>query len=575
MYRSLAVAWILLAPATLAARVSVSFEGVSKELERQIRASVEIASAKDETPAATLQSLHRRAPDQIRQCLKPLGYYRADVAGELVASGSDWQARYRVTAGEPLLVTRADIVLAGAGRDDSSLGLALARFPLRPGDTLRHDRYEAGKKALVDAAAARGYLDARFDSSQMRIDLQAYTCDIVIHFQSGPRYLYGRVILDQDIVDTLLLLSAIPFKEGDSLELAGLRKLQNNLAEVPYFSQAQVELKREDADGLKIPVEVQLLPRKTQRYEFGLGYGTDTGLRGRAEVGFRRLNHRGHNATLRVEASEIERSLSAEYKVPPLFPRKALWTFGVGGGDFSPDWSSTRALRLSVTPSRPVAGWRAAVGLGYEIDAFEISVTQDTSSLLVLRTEWDRTRADDVRLPRFGSRIRLGLRGSHDAVLSSATFFEVNTEARGIVTLLPDVRLLSRGQANYTGSPAFESLPPSARHVAGGSQSVRGYDYETLGPVDEYGAQVGGQALLTGSAELDYLFVHAAGRWGIAVFADVGNAAASFESFHFESGAGAGLRWASPVGMVRLDLAWPLSQPDLSYKLHFSMGPDL
>jgi translocation and assembly module TamA len=111
--------------------------------------------------------------------------------------------------------------------------------------------------------------------------------------------------------------------------------------------------------------------------------------------------------------------------------------------------------------------------------------------------------------------------------------------------------------------------------VAGGSQSVRGYDYETLGPVDSLGAQVGGQALLAGSLEMDVLFIHALGRWGLAVFADAGNAAGSFDSFHFETSAGAGLRWASPIGMVRLDFAWPLSQPDLPYRIHFSMGPDL
>ena len=576
MPRSLvALLLTLCMPAALYARVSVSFQGVSKEMEQQIKASVEIAAARDDTAAGTVQNLHRRAPEQIRESLKPLGYYRVEVEGELTSSGSDWKAFYRVNAGQPLRVTRTDIVLEGAGRSDSSLIRATSRFPLKPGDTLRHDRYDAGKNAIVDAAAARGYLDARFDTSQMRIDLQAYTCDLVLHFQTGPRYLYGPVTMVQDIVDTLLLVGSIPFKEGDSLELAGLRKLQANLSEATYFSQAQVELRREAADGLKVPIEVQLLPRKTQRYEFGLGYGTDTGIRGRAEVGFRRLNRRGHSAALRVEASEIERSLSATYKVPPMFPRKAVWTFGAGVGDFSPEWSSTRAIRLSVTPSRQVAGWRAALGLGYEIDAFEISVLQDTSSLFVLKTEWDRTYVDDVRLPRYGTRFRLGLRGSHDAVLSSATFIEATADARSIVTVLPDVRLVTRGEVAYTGSPTFEMLPPSARQVTGGSQSVRGYDYETLGPVDEYGAQIGGQALLVGSLEMDWLFLHKAGRWGLAAFADFGNAATSFANFHFESGAGGGLRWASPVGMVRLDVAWPWSRPEEPHRFHFSMGPDL
>ncbi len=569
------IALLLLCPGPAGAKVSVDFVGVSKDLERQIKASVEIAAAGDEASSGTIQSLHRRAPDQIRACLRPMGFYWAQVEGDLTGSDDKWSARYRVDAGEPLLVTRAHVALEGPGQGDSILLRAVDAFPLQTGDTLRHDHYETGKKAIALAAAARGYLDARFDSSVMRIDLETHTCEVVLILQTGPRYLYGPVRLLQDEVDPRLLLGSVPFEEGDSLDLAGLRKLQSNLGEAPYFSQAQVELKREEADGLKIPVEVDLQPRKTQRYEFGLGYGTDTGVRGRAEVGFRRLNRRGHNGSIRLEASELERSFSADYRVPPLFPKKVLWTFGFGAGDFSPDWSTTRALRFSVSPSRMVGVWRAALALSYEIDRFEISVTTDTSSLLVLKTEWMFLRADDVRQPRRGARLQLGLRGSHDAVLSSASFIEATSEARGIITLLPDLRLLSRGQINYTGSPDFEELPPSARQVAGGSQSVRGFDYETLGPVDVYGAQVGGQALITSSVEMDFLFIHALGRWGLAVFADAGNAARSFNSFHFETGAGAGVRWSSPVGMLRLDFAWPLSQPGEPYRFHFSMGPDL
>jgi translocation and assembly module TamA len=395
-------------------------------------------------------------------------------------------ARYRVVTGEPC-ASIAPTSKARPGQSDSILLRAANGFPLSVGDTLRHDRYDKGKKAIAEAAAARGYLDARFDSSQMRIDLEAYTCDVVLHMETGPRYLYGHVTLIQDIVDTLLLVGMIPFKEGDSLEVSGLRRLQANLSEATYFSQAQVELRREDADGLKIPIEVQLMPRKTQRYEFGLGYGTDTGVRGRVEVGFRRLNRRGHSAILRAEASQIERSLSAEYKVPPAYPRTALWTYGFGMGDFSPDWSSTRAIRLSVTPSRMVAGWRAALGLAYEIDAFEISVTEDTSSLLVLRTEWDHTRADDIRFPRYGAKIRLGLRGSHDAVLVGHS--SRPAEARGIATLLIHARIDARS-GGYTARPLRKTA------------AVRAFDrrFQTCvatitdsGSPDEYGAQVGGR----------------------------------------------------------------------------------
>jgi translocation and assembly module TamA len=132
-------------------------------------------------------------------------------------------------------------------------------------------------------------------------------------------------------------------------------------------------------------------------------------------------------------------------------------------------------------------------------------------------------------------------------------------------------RVLLRGTAGYTVDDVFAELPPSIRFFAGGDYSVRGFDFKTLGPVDGNGEVVGGSRLIELSAEYEH---DVKPRWSIAVFADGGNAFDE-HGLDMRTGAGIGTRWRSPVGPVRIDIAWPVNDPLHGPRLHVSLGPDL
>lgn len=105
---------------------------------------------------------------------------------------------------------------------------------------------------------------------------------------------------------------------------------------------------------------------------------------------------------------------------------------------------------------------------------------------------------------------------------------------------------------------------------AGGDQSVRGYDYQTLSPRDDQGNREGGRYMFAGSLEYQYRIAE---RWRIATFVDQGNAFNSLGD-KMNTGAGFGVRWVSPVGPLRLDLAHAFDE-DKGWRIHFSMGPEL
>jgi translocation and assembly module TamA len=131
------------------------------------------------------------------------------------------------------------------------------------------------------------------------------------------------------------------------------------------------------------------------------------------------------------------------------------------------------------------------------------------------------------------------------------------------------MRVLSRAAAGWTWRQKFSDLPPSIRFFAGGDNSVRGYDYESLGP-ERNGEVIGGERLLTGSVEFDVLLRE---RWSAALFTDAGSA--FDDSPELSRSVGVGLRWYSPLGPLRLDLAHPLDDVERSFRIHVSLGPDL
>jgi translocation and assembly module TamA len=534
---------------------------------------LEIARAAD-TGAMMLDRavrLHRTADTDIETALEPFGFYRPRIRKSLRQDGEALVARYAIDPGPAVLLTRVDILLAGDGAGDPAFQEQIESFPLSRGDTLLHLPYEAAKLGLITLAADSGYLDARFDTSLIRVNREESTAEIVLHFVTGPRYRFGPVSFEQSVLDPAFLRTRVPFETGDLYQRDQVLELQASLAEDPYFERVEVIPRPERAESLLVPIDVVLVPRPSQAYEAGLGYGTDNGPRGRALARFRRLNRKGHHAEAELVGSFIERSGSVQYMVPAFGHPKGVLTFLAGYAILNPTTSDSRTWVTSVRLSRPRLGWRETFSLSWQREAFRVASDSATSTLLLPGASWERTRADSRIFPLRGLRTRLDLQGAHDGVLSSASLLRVSANAKLVYGLGERMRALVRGDVGRIFTSQFRELPPTLRFFAGGDQSVRGFGYQSLGPRDPKGKVIGGQNLLVGSLEVDYRI---APRWALAAFTDAGNALADF-SLELEQSVGAGIRWVSPIGLLRVDGAIPLTEPGAPFRFHLSIGPDL
>ncbi|HKI05623.1 MAG TPA: autotransporter assembly complex family protein [Thermoanaerobaculia bacterium] len=555
-----------------ALRLKVEVEGVRRELERNIRSVLSLEKLEQkELSEESIRRLHADAPGEIEEALQPFGYYRPQVRSELRQEGEQWIARYEVDAGPAIKVASVDLRIAGAGGDDDRFRQIAADFPVKQGDVLFHPDYEEGKQALIELAAEEGYLDAAFQENQVRVDLQRYQADVIVHYDTGPRYLFGDVRFNQNVLDPDLLTGYVTFKKGDPLDVNKVLELQSAISDSPYWSRVEVVTRQEQAQGLEVPIDVDLVPAKTMRFTGGLGYGTDTGPRGTGAWELRRINRRGHRGEAELRASQIEQSLQLSYQIPGPYPRTDVLSFNTAYQRQDTDTSLSETGLIGAQRTQSRGGWREALSLTYQREDFEVGLDNGISNLLVPGASWERVQADDRIYTTNGYRLRLSIQGAEGSVLSDSSFVQGNVQAKAIRTLGERNRLIGRAEVGYTATDEFRELPPRFRFFAGGDQSVRGFAYQALGREDEAGNIIGGESLMVASLEYELRFLE---KWGAAVFYDTGSASESFGGV-LARGAGVGVRWRSPIGPIRADVAWGLSEEGRPIRFHLNIGPDL
>jgi translocation and assembly module TamA len=576
-----AVSGLLLGPAPVSAaeKVRVEIDGLSRDLRNNVLANLSLQEARgdDDLTEERIRRLHTRSEEEIGLALQPFGYYRPTVQATLEREGDTWVARYVVDPGPPLKVTTEDLQIRGAGEQDSGFQELVRDFPLKPGETLYHPDYESGKEALTEYAAENGYLDAAFDTSEIRVDLDRYTADVVLHFSTGPRYLFGPVVFHQNFLNPDLLRGYVTFEQGAPLNVNTLLRLQDALSGSPYFQRVEVIPRQEEAEGLKVPIHVNLTASRPRRWSTGLGYGTETGVRASALLELRRINRRGHRGETELRLSEIEKTFRATYLIPGAYPRTDVLTFSLGYAQFDPASSKSDTFLVGVGRTQARGSWREGFSLNFQREDFEVGLDSGTAEMLMPQATWSRVKADDRIYTTNGQRIQADFRVADDSVLSNVSFLQAKAEGKVIRSFAGRFRFISRAQLGYTQTDQFRELPPTIRFFAGGDQSVRGYSFQSLGEKDEAGNTIGGKSLVTASAEIEYQFLERwrfLEKWGVAAFYDAGNALNSLGS-SLEQGAGVGLRWVSPIGPIRADVAWALTEPGTPLRFHLTVGPDL
>jgi len=571
-----------------AQRVELEISGLDKELQENVTAHLGIAQLvqhaglipfmpgdKDRPALAVTETnirrLHRQATRDIEAALQPFGYYEPVIDAQLSRDGDTWKAVYHVDTGPATRIEQLDIQISGAGQTDERILSARKASQLKPGRRLLHSDYETTKEKLLQAALASGYLDARYRLAELRILKAQRQAQIRLLLDTGPRYFFGPISIEQDILDPDFIQQFVHIRQGEPFNTSALLELQLALSDSGYFSRVEVDPQRAAATDFHVPVVITTEPSKPRRYAVGLGYGTDTGPRLSLASEFRRINRRGHGILADIQLSDILQSVGAQYQIPigNLVSDRLVFSSRAEFETFADVGTSDR-YTLGVSRNEAWGPLQRRLYFNYQHEDFSLGDDDGKVDFFIPGITLSQLRADDVLFPRRGYSWNADLRGS-PGVISDTTFLRLDLAGKLVYPLSKRGRLLLRSRLGAMSVENFSVLPTSERFFAGGDQSVRGYEYQSLAPKDASGDVIGGQYLAVGSIELDYLFV---GNFGAALFVDSGNAADDFLPSP-KTGAGIGFRWRSPVGMLRIDIAHPFDDGNDGYRLHISIGPSL
>ncbi|HMM76251.1 MAG TPA: autotransporter assembly complex family protein [Gammaproteobacteria bacterium] len=563
-----------------APRVTAEVTGVTKSLAANVRAHLGLLREACDAAPALQDRLAADAEQETAQALRAYGYYEPEIQTRLRReTGRCLVLEIAVQPGPRVRLQDVEISLTGAAAADEDFAALLTTLPLKPNTPLNHGRYADAKSRIESWAADHGYFDGRFTLHELRVQPSRRRASARLVFDSGARYDFGELRLTQSpyALSEDLIRRFLDYDAGEPYTSARIGAMNDALRRSDYFDSIDIRPRigaRVRGNGANtVPLDLTLVPRKRHSFSAGVGFSTDEALRTRFEYLDRRVNDRGHRILVGARASSVAQQLSAEYRVPRARPRNEWLSLQAGLRREEVDTFDTIEAQatLSETRERPFDFIETRF-VEFNRQRFDIAGQSATAFFLTPGLRYAKTKLDDEVYPTRGYRLRAELKGASEALASDTDLVRALLSAAYIGTLPWRDRLLLRIDLGALWAGEFARLTPGLRFFTGGDASIRGYGFQDLGPVDEDGNVVGGRYLGVASVEYEHRLSE---RWSVAGFTDAGNAFGGIgRDTGIKTSVGIGVRWRSPIGPIRADLAHPLDAAT-ELRLHLRVGPDL
>jgi len=531
--------------------------------------------------SSELTRLAAAAPAQARALLETEGYFAAQVASERrVDADGQPLVQIRVEPGPRSVVERVEFVVDGelqrlaAQSDEGAAELRRSLqddWPLAEGEPFRQPAWASAKNTTLARVRAEGYPAAAWAKTEARVDATSHRVAIRVELDSGALFRLGEIEVEGlQRYDASTVRRLATFGRGTPYSEKLLLDYQERLLKLGLFESASVELDPDPASAAASPVRVRVRELTLQQATIGVGVSANTGPRVTLEHRHRQPFGLDWVATNKFEVGSSIKSWSGELISHPL---EGLYRNLVAGN----------AERLRSGEEIRTA-WTARLGRTQDTPRIERLYFAELTHARVdnpagrTRSEavtgnyhWIYRDVDSVLLPTDGWTLSLqsALGRSRNSTEENGPF----GRGYGRFTLYQPLGRAWYGSARIEAGNLFAAnnvgVPDTLLFRAGGDDSVRGYAYRTLGPVVD-GAVTSGRVMFTGSAEIARpISAQRPSLWW-AAFVDAGNAANHWNELDLAWGYGLGMRWRSPVGPLRVDLAY--GEEVRKWRLHLSVG---
>ena len=389
---------------------------------------------------------------------------------------------------------------------------------------------------------------------------------------TGKRYRYGDISVEQKVLSDKVINNYLLIKKGQPYSTEGILSQQQFLQRSGYYQLIKVEVLHDQAKNFEVPIKITLTSKKRNAYKFKVGYGTDTGVRVSAEMNRRWTGTKGKQFKISARYAENLSGISLKLISPRKKPEDDTLVYNIDLKQDRNDDVTSVGLDIGGRFTRKRSNdWVQSASLNLLVDKTQVDGEDEVNSrLLLFGVGLEKIKADNLLFPDDGWRLKFALKAAFNGVISDQNVTQFEALGKRIKTIAGG-RVVARLHIGSTVVQDFDRLPKSLRFFAGGANSVRGYDYESLGEANDKGKIIGGKNLLDLSLEYQYPITE---QWSAAAFVDAGNAFKDWGSYDVKVGVGIGARWRSPVGPVRIDIGFPRDDFKDPH-LYLSIGSEL
>ena len=609
-----------------ASDLEVSVRGVSDELRENVLAHLGPVrlGRRDELSERTRREIAANGTERVREALRPFGYYAPRVDASVITDvDGTHRLDLRIDPGAPVIVDSVEVSVIGEGATRDRLVRWRDNWPLPVGSVLNQVTWSEYKQRGIEQAEFAGFLAAGFAEQEIAIDLETNTVALRLVLDTGARFVFGNIVFGEHVLNPGIVESIPRFETGDYYTKELMDRFRVDLQATGWFTDVDVtEFENETTSPPSVDLRVNLATDFRNRYQGAFGYGTDTGVRLQANFSRHPVSARGDRLDVGIGWREVDNELALRgtYRLPRLNRRRQYWVvegtlkfenrdLEVKRSDEDEDFIrlangniDERHLRFGRLKVRNRSGGEQQIFTQpfvqflnsrseYAADPEIVGVTfEDGIDTVVQGTINTGSVGLDVRIVDVTGR-GWETRGGRDVLWAftsvfneadNSNFTQLYASTRRVYNVGERVKFNLRGEIGYTDAEVNEvildvdsvpielsvtKLPNFYRFRAGGSQSGRGYAFEQLS-----NNNIGSNNIVTASVETEFRFRE---NWSVAAFVDAGNAFNDWSAPEIKVGIGAGIRWYSILGPIRLDIAQATDFNGQPWRIHFTVGTPL
>jgi translocation and assembly module TamA len=537
--------------------------------------------SRDDIRDEQLKFMVATAADQVTDLASTEGYFTPVTSITTQDAGSDGVkiVKVAVDPGRRTTVSSVDIGIKGAvtGEEPQRIDAIRSSWSLPAGQPFRQQDWDAAKDHGLQILQKSRYAAARLVDSQARIEPDRQDATLSVDYDSGPSFTLGELkITGTRRYPQEIIRNVNPLTPGEPYSVERLLALQRQIQSTPYFSNVIVGIDDDPEHADMTPVNVQVREFPTQRVRGGVGYSTDTGAQLEGRYSHFNVFDRAWTFDNQLKLEQQRQYGKLELAMPP-DNKSFVNSVNVSQDRTTLEGVDLRSFRVGLKRARSREFYDTAYTLDYYSDQLQQAngatlppdtvTAPGTHHALVPGFSWARRDVDDAIFPRRGHLLSLQAGVALKGLLTDQSFARIDGRYRLYVPVAKRDLMIFRTEvgAVFTQGSSAE-VPASLLFRAGGSDSVRGYDYQSIGNKKD-GTVYPNKYLFTASAEYQHWFSQ---QWGAAVFYDVGTTADNWSNKQLFTGTGVGARWRSPVGVINADLAYGVQEKQ--FRPHISLG---